>query len=131
MLWWSGLLWGMAGAGFIEGLDLLGAIRRVKDYPWRATGEVPIGPYLLSVVIRVGVGAGLAAALASSGQIAGAVGAIAAGVAAPKIIEQLARTNLPSVAAEAVSHSDLHSLPAPMASLPAEAENISAEAAEL
>jgi hypothetical protein len=94
MLWWQGLLWGLTGATFIESLDLYGAIRRIKGYPWKFQGEVPFGPYLLSVVIRLGVGAGLAAALASSGQIAGPIGGLAAGVAAPKIIEQLARRGL-------------------------------------
>lgn len=84
----------MTGAAFIEALDLYGAIRRIKGYPWKFEGEVPFGPYLLSIVIRLGVGAGLAVALASSGQIAGPIGGLAAGVAAPKIIEQLARRGL-------------------------------------
>lgn len=94
MLWWQGLLWGLTGAAFIEALDLYGAIRQLKGYPWKFEGEVPFGPYMLSIVIRLGVGAGLAAALASSGQIAGPIGGLAAGVAAPKIIEQLARRGL-------------------------------------
>ncbi|MFE2296794.1 hypothetical protein ACFXAW_01200 [Streptomyces sp. NPDC059445] len=94
MVWWQGLLWGLAGAISIEALDLYGAIRRIKGYPWKFEGEVPFGPYMLSIVIRLGVGAGLATALASSGQIAGPIGGLAAGIAAPKIIEQLARRGL-------------------------------------
>ena len=94
MVWWQGLLWGLTGAAFIEALDLYGAIRRIRGYPWKSEGEVPFGPYLLSIFIRLGVGAGLAAALASSGQVAGPIGGLAAGIAAPKIIEQLARRGL-------------------------------------
>jgi hypothetical protein len=45
----------------------------------------------LSVVIRVGVGAALAAAAASGKQVAGAFGAFGLGVAAPLVIEKLAR----------------------------------------
>ncbi|MFI1398557.1 hypothetical protein [Streptomyces sp. NPDC020681] len=111
MVWWQGLLWGLTGAAFIEGLDLYGAIRRIKGYPWKFEGEVPFGPYMVSVVIRLGVGAGLAVALASSGQIAGPIGGMAAGVAAPKIIEQLARRGL--------GHSMVEPVPNP-AQLPAQ-----------
>lgn len=116
MEWWIALLWGLAGAGFIEGLDLYSAIRRVKGYPWTIKGEVPFGPYLLSVFIRLAVGAGLAAALGASQQVAGPVGAVAAGVAAPKILEQLARRGL--------SHPAVEQLPAPTATPPPPATDV-------
>lgn len=87
-------LWGLCGAAAVEGLDLYKAIKRVKGYPWRHPDEVPLGPYLLSVVIRVGLGVLAAVVCAASSQIAGPAGALAAGDAAPKLFEQLAR--LPS-----------------------------------
>jgi uncharacterized protein (DUF1501 family) len=42
-------------------------------------------------VIRVGVGFGLALAAAETGQVSGPLGAIAVGVAAPLLIEQMAK----------------------------------------
>ena len=87
-------LWGLCGAAAVEGLDLYKAIRRIKGYPWRHPDEVPLGPYLLSVVIRVGLGVVVAGVCAASSQIGGPAGALAAGYASPKLLEQLAR--LPS-----------------------------------
>lgn len=84
-------LWGLGGAAAIESLDLYKAIRRTKDYPWRHPDEVPLGPYILSVVIRIALGAIAAGACSASSQIAGPAGALAAGFAAPKLFEQLSR----------------------------------------
>ena len=84
-------LWGLAGAGAVEALDLYTAIRRTKGYPWRQPDEVALGPYLLSVVIRLGLGVLAATLCAASNQIAGPAGAFAAGFAAPKLFEQFAR----------------------------------------
>lgn len=84
-------LWGMAGAAAVEALDLYKAIQRTKGYPWRHPDEVALGPYLLSVVIRVLLGIVAAGVLAASSQIGGPAGALAAGYAAPKFFEQLAR----------------------------------------
>jgi len=84
-------LWGLGGAGAVESLDLYKAIRRTKGYPWRHPDEVPLGPYLLSVIIRVALGVLAAAVCAASSQIGGPAGALAAGYAAPKLFEQLAR----------------------------------------
>jgi hypothetical protein len=87
-------LWGLLGASAVEALDLYKAIRRVKGYPWRHPDEVPLGPYLLSVVIRVALGVLAAAVCAASSQIGGPAGALAAGYAAPKLFEQLARLSI-------------------------------------
>lgn len=59
----------------------------------RGAPPIPQGlvAYVLSVVIRVGVGAALAATAASGKQVAGAFGAFGLGVAAPLVIEKLAR----------------------------------------
>ncbi len=43
------------------------------------------------MAIRLAVGTALAAVYAASGQIAGAIGTVTVGIAAPKILEQLAR----------------------------------------
>ena len=87
----SACLWGLAGAGAVESLDLYRAIRRTRGYPWRQPDEVPLGPYVLSVVIRLALGVLAAGVCAASAQIGGPAGALAAGYAAPKLFEQLAR----------------------------------------
>ncbi|MFG2948319.1 hypothetical protein [Streptomyces adustus] len=92
---WEACLWGVFGAGAVEALDLYGAIRRVRGYPWREKDETPLGPYLLSVVLRLALGVGVAAAFGASGQAGGPVGVVAVGIAAPKILEQIARQGLP------------------------------------
>jgi hypothetical protein len=81
---------GLAGAGAIEISELYGAIRFIKDFPWRHPEEAPLGPYLLSVVLRLLLGAIVAALCAIAGPL-GAVGAVAAGIAAPKLLEELGR----------------------------------------
>ena len=95
MTWWVALLWGLAGAGAVEGLDLYRAINRVKGFPWRRADEVPFSAYLTSVIIRAALGAGLAAAFGASAQIAGPLGAVTVGIAAPKIVEQLLQQGVP------------------------------------
>ncbi|MFC6879375.1 MULTISPECIES: hypothetical protein [Actinomadura] len=47
--------------------------------------------FWVSVLIRVGVGGVVVAAMARDGQVAGAVAAFGLGVAAPLVIEKLAR----------------------------------------
>ena len=91
MSWSQYALWGAFGGLAVEAVQFLGALRRTADWPWRTPGEPSPGPLVASVVIRVGVGLGLAAAAGETGQIAGAFGAIAVGVAAPLVIEQMAR----------------------------------------
>lgn len=88
---WAAALWGLVGAAAIEAWDLYGAIHRVKGFPWKCAGEVALVPYLVSVALRVLLGVGMAAAFVASGQADGPVGAVAIGIAAPKLLEQLAR----------------------------------------
>ncbi len=85
-LWWAAALWGSSGAAAVEGLVLYRAIHRVKDFPWRKEGEAAFAAHLASVVIRVVLGGGLAAAFGASAQVAGPLGALAAGIAAPKTV---------------------------------------------
>ena len=88
---WMAAVWGLIGAGAIEAWDLYGAIHRVKGFPWKSPGEVALVPYLVSVVLRVLLGVAMATAFVASGQADGPVGAVAIGIAAPKLLEQLAR----------------------------------------
>ncbi|MGW2873127.1 hypothetical protein DR950_01755 [Kitasatospora xanthocidica] len=91
MATWQAGLWGLLGSGLIEGWDLYAAIHAARGFPWKRRDRLKLLPYLVAVAIRLGVGAALAAVYAASGQIAGAIGAVTVGIAAPKILEQLAR----------------------------------------
>ena len=81
-------LWGAAGAGAIEVSELYGAMKRIKDLPWHQEGELSLGLYLFTVMLRVGLGAFAAALCATTGPL-GTAGAVAAGIAAPKLLEEL------------------------------------------
>jgi hypothetical protein len=93
-------LWGFVGAAAIEAWDLYSAIHRVKGFPWKLDGEVALGPYLVSVVLRVLLGIGVALAFVASGQAGGPVGVVAIGIAAPKLLETLARQAVSQAAAD-------------------------------
>ena len=69
----------------------MGRFRRTGKWPWKIKGEPGPLPLLVSVIIRVGVGFGLASAAAQTNQVSGPLGAIAVGVAAPLLIEQMAK----------------------------------------
>ncbi len=88
---WGYALWGAFGGLSIEGIQFYGAIRRTGKWPWKIKGEPRPLPLFISVVIRVGVGFGLALAAAETGQVSGPLGAIAVGIAAPLVIEQMAK----------------------------------------
>jgi len=86
---WLYAAWGAFGGFAIEAVQFRGAIRRTGKWPWKIKGEPDAGPFVVSVVIRVAVGFGLALAAALAGQVSGPLGAIAVGVAAPLFIEQM------------------------------------------
>ncbi|GIM90425.1 hypothetical protein [Paractinoplanes toevensis] len=83
-------LWGLFGGFAVEGLELSAVIRRTGRFPWKRRGGPGLAPFLVSVIIRFGVGAGLAAAVGSTGSTS-PLSALAVGVAAPLIIEKLAQ----------------------------------------
>lgn len=87
---WMACVWGLLGASAIEAHQLHSAIGRVKNLPWRVQGELPLKPYLVALVLRLALGVGMAAAFGASGQAGGPVGVVAVGIAAPKVLEQLA-----------------------------------------
>ncbi|NMI00730.1 hypothetical protein [Pseudonocardia acidicola] len=88
---WEFALWGAFGGVAVEILQVIGAIKRTKNLPWLEYGEVSLPALLVSAVLRLGLGAGLAVALGQAGQIAGSVGAVAVGIAAPLIVEQMGK----------------------------------------
>jgi hypothetical protein len=94
-------LWGLFGGFAVEGLELYGAVHHYGRWPWKkleahcGTGkpaEAGLAGYAIAEVIRLLIGAGLAWAAAATGQIAGPLGALGVGVAAPTIIGQLAKS---------------------------------------
>ncbi len=88
-LYWAA--WGFCGGFIVEALQLSGAIRRSRGWPWRRRGEPKLAPYLVSVLLRLVVGAVLAAGLGGEGQLGGPLSALVVGIAAPLIVEQLSR----------------------------------------
>ena len=93
-------MWGLFGGFTVEGLELYNALRRNGRWPWTSPGTVrqdgkvaeagPVG-YAIAETVRLVIGAGLAWAAAATGQIAGPLGALGVGVAAPTIIGLLAK----------------------------------------
>lgn len=83
--------WGLAGGMCVEGLELYATIRRTPKWNWRKPIPQGLLPYLLSVTIRAGLSAVVVAAATASGQVISAFSALGLGVAAPLIIEKLAR----------------------------------------
>lgn len=90
---WQALLWGAFGGFAVEALDLSTAIRRCGKWPWKRRGEPDMAPYLASIFIRTSVGAGLAAAAAASHQVTTVFAAVTTGVAAPLILENMAKSH--------------------------------------
>ena len=86
---WECALWGLAGAAAVEGAEIFNAIRRTHELPWQHKRGLGPGPFLLSVVIRLGLGVLLALVLGASGQLGGPLGAFVAGLAAPMLIEKM------------------------------------------
>lgn len=127
-------VWGLLGASALEAHQLRGDIARVKNLPWRVRGELPLGPYLTALGLRLALGVGLAAGFGASGQAGGPVGVMAVGIAAPKVLEQLAgrkvaelqaeaRQSAPEVAPEPAQESAAEPAPAPdTGPAPAEAD---------
>lgn len=89
--WLEAAYWALAGGLCVEGLELYARIRHTPKWSWRTPIPQGLTAYLLSVVIRAGVGATLAAAAASSKQVTGAFAAFSLGVAAPLVIEKITK----------------------------------------
>jgi hypothetical protein len=83
--------WGLIGGFAVEGLQFNAVIRQTGRWPWRLEGQPPPLPYVISALIRLAVGAGVAAAAGAGGLVVGAFSALAVGVAAPLVVEQLGK----------------------------------------
>jgi hypothetical protein len=88
---WVAAAWGLTGGLCVEALALHSYIRSTRRWDWRRPIPQGMAAFFVSVVIRVGAGAGLAAAAAGSGQVAGSLAAFGLGVAAPLVVEKLAQ----------------------------------------
>jgi hypothetical protein len=88
----AGAGWGLVGGLCVEALWLHSQIRSAKKWSWRRPIPQGLDAYLISVVLRVGAGAGLAAAAVSSGQASGALAAFGLGVGAPLAVQKLAKS---------------------------------------
>ncbi|WP_414939682.1 hypothetical protein [Amycolatopsis sp. cmx-11-51] len=95
---WAACVWGMGGGLVVEMLELYRAVRRAGGLPWRVDPDHEPHPpaLLLAAFIRMGIGGVLAAAMASGGQIGGGLGALATGIAAPLLIDQLGQGGGPA-----------------------------------
>jgi hypothetical protein len=110
MEWWQAVIWGAAGGVLVEGSELYAAIRRVGDYPWHRRGEPDLGPFVVSVLIRVGIGAVLAPAFSATGQVGTPLSAVLLGISAPLVIEKLSQTlPVPSVGEQGSSSAQVPS----------------------
>jgi hypothetical protein len=83
--------WGLLGSFIVEALELAAALRRAKALPWKRPGEPRLFAYLVSVVLRLAAGAGLAALGGAGGQLTGPFAAGALGITAPLVVERLLR----------------------------------------
>lgn len=88
------LAWGIFGGLAVEALEFQRAMHRAAGVPWRNKDgtrnltEPGPGALVLSALIRMGIGGGLAAAASASEQVSSPLAAIAIGVAAPLIIRK-------------------------------------------
>jgi len=93
MNWVYAGLWGIAGGFVIEGFELYAVLRRHGCWPWQVKDApgVHAGPKLYAVAetIRLVSGGLLASAAAVSGQVSGALAAVALGVGAPVVVQRL------------------------------------------
>jgi hypothetical protein len=110
MTWWELAAWGAFGGLSVEAIEFYGVIKSHKRWPWQLSGEPGAGPLAVSVFIRIGLGLGLAWAAGDTGQVPGPLGAIAVGVAAPLLVEQMTKRtrldfNPASVNGSTVGHS--------------------------
>lgn len=89
--WLATALWGLFGGALVAGLDFIAVVGRIGDWPWRARKKLRAGPYVAATLVRLLLGAGLALAAGQSGLASNALSAVMIGVAAPLIIEKIAR----------------------------------------
>src|SRR5437899_10799747 len=93
MDWWELAGWGLLGGFIVDGLEFWRMVRNnggVWPIQYRSLA------FVAAELVRLLAGAGLAIAFGKSGQVTGALGAVAIGAAAPLIVEKLSQ-QLPSL----------------------------------
>ncbi|MDH6709836.1 hypothetical protein P3T27_006585 [Kitasatospora sp. MAA19] len=93
MVIWQACLWGLLGAGLIEIRGLWSAFQpsRAPKWPWKGgRGRPQVWGYVIAVACRFSMAVGLDAVYAAAHQIAGPLGAVTMGIAAPLVIQQMA-----------------------------------------
>lgn len=88
LTWWQLGLWGLFGGFIVDGLEFYRLVRKSKG-KWPKEFSTPA--QVVAELIRLISAAGLAVGLGTSGQIAGPLGAISVGAAAPLVIEKLSQ----------------------------------------
>lgn len=88
---WEAAVWGLGGGFAVEAIQLYGAIRRVRGFPWKRRSEPGLGPYTVATVLRLAVGAIVATAAGSAGAVENGFNAFALGIAAPLLVENLSK----------------------------------------
>ena len=83
------LIYGAAGGLAVELSELLRAMARVNGVPWKRPREPGLTVLILSILIRVALGAGVSFILGVSEQISGPIGAFSAGITAPLVVDQI------------------------------------------
>jgi hypothetical protein len=91
MVVWLAAVWGLTGGLCVEALALHAHIRRMPKWDWRRPIDQGMVAFVVVVALRVGVGSALAAAFAGSHQVSGPLAAFTLGVAAPVVVERLAK----------------------------------------
>ncbi|MFF3614846.1 hypothetical protein [Streptomyces sp. NPDC002580] len=94
-------LWGLLGAGLVEMRGVWSAFQpvRVPRWPWRdGRGRPQVWGYVIAVVCRFGMAAGMDAVYAAAHQITGPLAAVTLGITAPLLIQQMAERGGPSPA---------------------------------
>ena len=84
-------LWGLFGGFASESRDFIRIARSDSMWPWTLNGNPDPKPYIVSIALRLILSGGLAWGAGISNQISGPFAAIAIGVGAPLILEQLSR----------------------------------------
>lgn len=92
VVWWALALWGTGGVVIVELLDWAGAIKRTGTFPWRNPKEPKLGPFLFSAAVRIAAAAFVTAGGALNGQVTTILAAAGVGIAAPVILEKLAKS---------------------------------------
>jgi len=104
MSWWELAGWGFFGGFIAEGLPLWRMVEKNRGV-WPPHYRSP--GFFAAKAIRLLIGAGLAVLFGESGQVSGAIGAVAVGAAAPLIVEKLTQ-QLPSLPPQQENNSEEH-----------------------